>query len=489
VFNLAVADLVTSSGGEAIKMIPHHIVYKNGPSHSYYTVEWDTAGPSSPANTLETIGGLLFAGGDRYKGVTTYTSYQVTVTLGDKRRVYNALALHWAASGPLSKPPSEIMDQVTPGMDEVLADESPRARSPWDTYVKSPLYREVVRLVSKTIASHLPLIPGGAPIGYLPGDRLPGYEGGGFSPQASNCQSTSVTIGPLTAVGEGQSATVQIALSPSPSQSPITLSISPTTGSGAATFSSTGTATMTVSQTVVVTIKGITHSSASNNMQLTASGGGASTVSTSFTVISVVLSLRNGNNQTVSRDDSGAKAYKELLGGTSLGTFHSSGTNTSLWRTGVEIVGTVLPNDYNGLITIQRELDAQSAYNGSTLTSTSSLCGPPPCTDTSNLPMRDDDPQSGGSGGKVYDLDAPGIATAPTTAVGTILRVRVNFHEWATIKASNNGVSTDLRVSADLGWFHRVSIIKTSSGDILQTDIFGDNTSGLGTTALTWNLQ
>jgi hypothetical protein len=88
--------------------------------------------------------------------------------------------------------------------------------------------------------------------------------------------------------------------------------------------------------------------------------------------------------------------------------------------------------------------------------------------------------------GKVYDLDAPGIGNGASNPVGTILRVRTNFHQWATIVINN----ADVRVSPDYQWFSRLSVIKQQDGtDNLQQDVSGDNTAGQGTTKLTWNLQ
>lgn len=106
-----------------------------------------------------------------------------------------------------------------------------------------------------------------------------------------------------------------------------------------------------------------------------------------------------------------------------------------------------------------------------------------PFGDTSDQVLRDDNPRSGGSSGKVYDLDAPGIGTTGSAPIGRIVRTRVNFRQWATISGTDN------RVSADLQWFSRQSIMKTSTGDVLRTDVPGDNIAGNGTTTLTWNLQ
>src|SRR5437870_9406566 len=57
-------------------------------------------------------------------------------------------------------------------MNTVLADESPRVRSPWKRYVKTGLYLAVVKWIQQAERKSRPLIPVDAPIGYLPGDDL-----------------------------------------------------------------------------------------------------------------------------------------------------------------------------------------------------------------------------------------------------------------------------------------------------------------------------
>jgi len=104
--------------------------------------------------------------------------------------------------------------------------------------------------------------------------------------------------------------------------------------------------------------------------------------------------------------------------------------------------------------------------------------------DPSNPIFRDDDPQSGGSGGKVYDVDGPGITLTvldPNAPINTIARNRTNFRQWALI----DGV----KASDDLLWFTRLSIRKTLIGEVLQSGVAGDNVAGSGATNLTWNLQ
>jgi hypothetical protein len=92
----------------------------------------------------------------------------------------------------------------------------------------------------------------------------------------------------------------------------------------------------------------------------------------------------------------------------------------------------------------------------------------------------DTDPQSGGSNGKVYALDAPGTSTGSGDPTGTIKRMRDNF--TVTVKYNNVPVAT-------FNWFSRHSITKTSTGEVLNTDIAGDNSAGIGSTSTTWNMM
>ncbi len=83
--------------------------------------------------------------------------------------------------------------------------------------------------------------------------------------------------------------------------------------------------------------------------------------------------------------------------------------------------------------------------------------------------------------GKVYDVDAPGTGNVPADPVNTIARLRANFRQWA--------ISGSQKVSDDMNWFSRISVIKTANGDVLSNEIAGDNVAGIGTTNLSWNLQ
>ncbi|HSR51101.1 MAG TPA: hypothetical protein VLV83_09740, partial [Acidobacteriota bacterium] len=121
-------------------------------------------------------------------------------------------------------------------------------------------------------------------------------------------------------------------------------------------------------------------------------------------------------------------------------------------------------------------LDLSKVYQNTTLINT---VGPIP-DDTSADVLRDDDPQSGGSTGRVYDLDAPAFSV-PGSEVGSIRRRRDNFTQWAAFDG--------MRASSDFHWFFRMSLIETTSGEILHNDVSSDNRLGVGITKQTWNLQ
>jgi len=203
----------------------------------------------------------------------------------------------------------------------------------------------------------------------------------------------------------------------------------------------------------------------------------------STTVPLVVITLRNGSNQTVSTDNAARNQYYNYNGTYALGTFQN--LTNSFWQTNNELVGTVYPSTYTGYITLHRQiLNLREDDNSTTAAKSYPPCpNSPTCDDTSDPSFRDDDPQSGGSAGKVYDVDNPGIARLATE--NTYERMRVNFREYAAAQ----GVS--VQVSSDFKWWSRLSVYRPSGQvtTVLKTDVPNDNVSGTGTTPITWNLQ
>lgn len=280
----------------------------------------------------------------------------------------------------------------------------------------------------------------------------------------------SITIQLATGVAKGSTLTAQVSISPS---STVNLSLSTKVNTtGAASFDG-GVTTKTITGTSAsVIIHGDTASSAVNNITLTAvyPDTGDTLAQLTFSVVSVTLSLRNSG--TVSTDNAAQTQFVTTTGSSDLGSIHGD--------TGVEIVGIVTPSGFAGTIIPQRSVLQGRGYrdisNGSTLTLTNDGA-----SDNSDPSMTDPDPQSGQSGGKIYDLDEPGCSNSVSDPDGTICRIRVNFREWATL----GGV----QVSNDLLWFSRVSNKKANGADTKLSDVPGDNSAAQGSTSVTWNLQ
>jgi YD repeat-containing protein len=279
----------------------------------------------------------------------------------------------------------------------------------------------------------------------------------------------SVTISIPIGIAVGTSVSAQVSISPS---STIQLSISTKANTtGAATFGSATTTTVT-GTSASVTIHGNTTSSAVDNITITAVNPdtGDTLDQRNFSVVSVSLSLRNSG--TVSPDNGGISQFITTNGSSDLGSVHGG--------TGVEIVGTVTPSGFTGPIVPHRAVLQGRGYSDASNGSTpnANFDG---TNDDSNSGFTDTDPQSGQSGGKIYDLDEPKCSNLVGDPDGTICRLRVNFREWATLGGA--------QASNDLFWFSRVSNKKVSGADTKLSDISGDNTAGQGPTSVTWNLQ
>jgi len=197
----------------------------------------------------------------------------------------------------------------------------------------------------------------------------------------------------------------------------------------------------------------------------------ARSATTNITDVWAVISQRTSG--TVSSDDAAIGAYDSAEGTTNLGLM--SGSNPTGCVIGNETIGTIAPPNYTSYVTLHRFVVADMGYRNSTQTG-----GVTNFDDTSDPALRDDDPQSGNSGGKVYDLDAPGIG--PPNVDGNTYRYRGNFYEFAAL-------SDGTVISSQFTFYVRVSCKKTASGYQVVNDVPNDNQIGTGTTPLTWNLQ
>jgi Tfp pilus assembly major pilin PilA len=293
--------------------------------------------------------------------------------------------------------------------------------------------------------------------------------------------SLSVTLSDIKAVPKNGEVTVNVNITPANNSTAVTLTLATDANTtGSATFDD-GTTTRQVTQTTTVKIKGVTESSTRDNISLTATAMDTNRAKVKFSVLWVTLSLRYGNNLEVSADNAAKQNYIQRMGGIShLGIFQDK-SSIPMWGPAVEIVGQVTPSNFEGEVKLNRRITAGRLYRNKTLSEREDNA-------PDNSPfLFDHDPQSGGSNGKVYDIDKPsiGMQHEPGFPVGYIIRKRENFKEWAEF----NG----MKVSDDLLWFARVSIVKNTEGkDVLEansvTHCRTDHIAGVGETPLTWNL-
>jgi hypothetical protein len=143
----------------------------------------------------------------------------------------------------------------------------------------------------------------------------------------------------------------------------------------------------------------------------------------------------------------------------------------------------VTPSNFAGSIVLRRSILSSGQYNGPS--GTNAVQSPAPGDDTSAPQFRDDNPQSGAPSpaGTVYDLDAPGIGTG---LENNIVRLRLNFLEYAVLGSQTNTVSI-----GSLNWFSTSSCMVDPSGvgSVFSNDVSNDNQSGVGSTKLSANLK
>ena len=190
------------------------------------------------------------------------------------------------------------------------------------------------------------------------------------------------------------------------------------------------------------------------------------------TVVVVTISIKSSD--AAASGNSARDAYHSAEGTYSLGKFvNSSGGYCTI---GYEADGAVTPSSYTGTVILVRTKGGVN-YSGSTGQTVYSTY-PTGTDDTSNPELEDQDPQSGGSNGVVYDLDAPAVQPA----TNEVWRKRVNYFENAQLPDGTY-------VANEVGFYVRISCLWGSSGNTFATDVSGDNVLTLGSTATSWNLQ
>lgn len=144
---------------------------------------------------------------------------------------------------------------------------------------------------------------------------------------------------------------------------------------------------------------------------------------------------------------------------------------------GIQVTGQITPSNYSGLVYLRKSVSFDTYKDPGAIVEGSGTNQ----DDTSLAELEEE------TGGKAYELDAPGASLSGTFPVGDSGRFRANFDEYAVLGPSTSTVKVSTQ---DMLWFVRVSCTKNSSTSVILDNTYpGDNQIGLGTTKLSDNLQ
>jgi hypothetical protein len=226
------------------------------------------------------------------------------------------------------------------------------------------------------------------------------------------------------------------------------------------------------------------------SLTLTPVGGVGTPDSVAFTVLWVDVSGRFSDK--VSEDNNARNIYRDR---TTAKTFNLNGPlqTDDRWGYGVEIVGAVGPKDFDDKIYLAKDIDfyyfddqTRRAHDDEALEDIMGTKSGLPGNDTSNPPLRDDDPNPNG---RIFDLDIAGMPLADND-VGDIVRFRANWKSYAIFFDGINKI----RCSDFYGWYTAQSYVKTAANDAAawtpKNGVANDNKMGEGQLAkLTWDLK
>ena len=303
--------------------------------------------------------------------------------------------------------------------------------------------------------------------------------GGSVHPPNVTFQNTTVSVGQGQSVANGLLITDRLGNPLTLSSStPVVLSVNTVAGSGAATLSN-----MSFTSSGSFSINGSSASSQSYNLQITASitlpmkdgsGNHTFTVATALiTVVNVSLSLQPVGS--IPADNGASRGF-----GNQLGPFiaSNSGITGKSCFVGYQVTGVVTPSDYTGQITLRRTATSTAIFRDPPLGSPNINTAAQ--DDTSSAAYLDSVPQSGGSAGKIYDLDDPGYQMSSADK-NTVRRTRDNFRSYAVLGSSS---STAL-ASANLSFYVRLSCTLDGPGNPSFDHTYSsDNNAGLGSVSL-----
>lgn len=264
-----ISDLISLPKRDTLLVLPEYYYRNDDPKHVSYRVQWSDELPppppppgdaleaasgrspqthqsSEPADAkVETTAREFLANTPDFSIVELYTSYEVMLKLAGRERHYRAMVLHYVGPPAPDGTTIRFVDWIVgPNMlSRTLRESLPPVRSPWSTYVKSAMYRAVVRAIRKAQQENQPLFPIEGPLDYLPGDdAVPDArderEAKSSVSASAVCQAPyyTLTISPAsiyaTGTYPGTTATVTVQTYPALSNLQVILSLAEVVGAG-----------------------------------------------------------------------------------------------------------------------------------------------------------------------------------------------------------------------------------------------------------------
>jgi hypothetical protein len=119
------SELVTLPSGEIVLLTRGRHSLDDGPEEATFAASWERGQYASVFDPQWTIADVLNFEPAVYYDIASYTSYQVTVSLAGKTRVYRALALFHRAAPPGDVGVPEFWDGVVHGVNRVWEEKRP----------------------------------------------------------------------------------------------------------------------------------------------------------------------------------------------------------------------------------------------------------------------------------------------------------------------------------------------------------------------------
>lgn len=147
-----IGEVVTKPTGEIVSIVNTIRTLDGGPEHVAYKARWIVSGyQGSLLEDWEHTSITRLLQLTDSTDVSEYTSYEVTVHLGDKERTYNAMVLYHDSFQSTVQPRMDFLDNILgqSTLNTALSEKRPPVKAPWFEYVKSDEYRTYVELEKK----------------------------------------------------------------------------------------------------------------------------------------------------------------------------------------------------------------------------------------------------------------------------------------------------------------------------------------------------